>query len=123
LGQRGETEYGWNGEVYAARARAFGWHAIQLDGHDYQQIDRAFQEALDYSDGPVVLVAKTVKGKGVPAIENINGWHGKALPPADAEGAIQALGGKTDLTVDVHEPPAASPTKPKMNGALQLPRY
>src|SRR5262249_31708051 len=46
LGQRGETEWGWNGAVYAARLRAFGWHAIELDGHDLAAIDRAYAEAL-----------------------------------------------------------------------------
>ena len=49
LGQRGVTEYGWDGDVYAARARAFGWHAIQIDGHDYRAIDRALQEAVDHT--------------------------------------------------------------------------
>src|SRR5579863_2920662 len=45
LGQRGETDLGWNSAVYAARARAFGWHAIELDGHDLQAIDLSFAEA------------------------------------------------------------------------------
>ncbi len=45
LGQRGETDLGWNGAAYAARARAFGWHAIELDGHDLAAIDRAYAEA------------------------------------------------------------------------------
>ena len=46
LGQRGETDLGWNSAAYAARARAFGWHAIELDGHDLAAIDRAYAEAL-----------------------------------------------------------------------------
>src|SRR5258708_6575717 len=45
LGQRGETDLGWNSAAYAARARAFGWHAIELDGHDLAAIDRAYAEA------------------------------------------------------------------------------
>src|SRR5204863_1107131 len=45
LGQRGETELGWNSPAYAARARAFGWHAIEIDGHDVAAIDRAYTEA------------------------------------------------------------------------------
>ena len=45
LGQRGQTELGWNSAAYAARVRAFGWHAIELDGHDLQAIDQAFAEA------------------------------------------------------------------------------
>ena len=109
LGQRGETEYGWDGAVYAARARAFGWHAIEIDGHDFAQIDHALQEARDHAGSPTVIIARTVKGKGVPEMENTNGWHGKALPPPDTEKAIAALGGKTDITIDVHEPAAGAP--------------
>ena len=46
LGQRGETMLGWNADAYAARARAFGWHAIEIDGHDLDQISRAYAQAL-----------------------------------------------------------------------------
>src|SRR5262245_50206570 len=59
LGQRGETELGWNTGAYAARARAFGWHAIELDGHDLEAIDRAYAEALAQKDRPTCLVART----------------------------------------------------------------
>ena len=65
LGQRGETDLGWNSAAYAARARAFGWHAIELDGHDLAAIDRAYAEALQQKDKPTCLIAKTVKGSGV----------------------------------------------------------
>src|SRR6516225_5925279 len=65
LGQRGPTDLGWNGPAYAARARAFGWHAIELDGHDLAAIDRAYAEALAQKDKPTCLVAKTEKGSGV----------------------------------------------------------
>jgi transketolase len=123
LGQRGETEWGWHGEVYAERARAFGWHPILLDGHDYEQIDRAYQEALDYREGPVVLIAKTVKGRGVSFIEDQLGWHGKAVPQDQLDQAIQELGGKTDITIDVHEPPSMTPSRPTSQGVLELPRY
>src|SRR5215212_4084902 len=70
LGQRGETMLGWHGEVYAERARAFGWHAIEIDGHDLEAIDRAYAEALEQSDRPSLIVAKTRKGRGVSAIED-----------------------------------------------------
>src|SRR5947207_1682216 len=66
LGQRGETDLGWNGPAYAARARAFGWHAVELDGHDLAAIDRAYAEALGQKDRPTLLVARTEKGHGVP---------------------------------------------------------
>src|SRR5207302_495359 len=82
LGQRGETELGWNSAAYAARARAFGWHAIELDGHDLGAIDAAYAEALAQKDRPTCLIARTVKGAGVSFVADKDGWHGKAL---DAE--------------------------------------
>src|SRR5205823_3544868 len=65
LGQRGETELGWNSGAYAARARAFGWHAIEIDGHDLAAIDAAFAEAVQQQTQPTLIVAKTMKGRGV----------------------------------------------------------
>src|ERR671932_964796 len=64
LGQRGETMHGWDLDSYANRARAFGWNAIEIDGHDVTQIDRAYEEATTTGDRPTVIVAKTIKGKG-----------------------------------------------------------
>ncbi len=92
LGQRGETMHGWNLDAYADRARAFGWHAIEIDGHDVEAIDARATPRRPTSTGqPVVIVAKTIKGKGVAAVEDKNGWHGKPLDDADA--AIAELGG------------------------------
>src|SRR4051794_22577125 len=66
LGQRGPTDLGWDGGAYARRARAFGWRAVELDGHDLAAIDGAFAEATGPGAGPTLLVARTVKGRGVP---------------------------------------------------------
>jgi transketolase len=104
LGQRGETMLGWNSHVYAARAEAFGWRAIEIDGHDVEAIDAAYEQATASDGQPVVIVARTLKGKGVAAIENQNGWHGKPL--ADAAAAIAELGGRRDLQVRPQAPPA-----------------
>src|SRR3954466_1831562 len=90
LGQRGETMHGWDLDSYANRARAFGWHAIEIDGHDVEAIDQAYGEAAA-AERPVAIVAHTIKGKGVKAVEDKPGWHGKALDNADA--AIEELGG------------------------------
>src|SRR3954464_14978693 len=79
LGQRGETMHGWDLDSYANRARAFGWHAIEIDGHDVEAIDPASHEAESIRDRPTVSVARTLKGKGVKAVEDKPGWHGKAL--------------------------------------------
>ncbi len=92
LGQRGETMLGWNGGAYAARARAFGWHVIELDGHDPDQIDAAYREAEAQSDAPTLLIAKTIKGKGVSFMEHDNIWHYTRLNPQTYEAAITELG-------------------------------
>ncbi|HZS86069.1 MAG TPA: transketolase [Chloroflexota bacterium] len=124
LGQRGETELGWNLDAYAARARAFGWHTIEIDGHNLDQIDAAYAEAQAHKDGPTVVLARTIKGKGYSAIENQNGWHGKALPPDDAAKAIAELGGVRHIVVQVRKPEGAAPARPRGDtGAVQVPRY
>jgi transketolase len=102
LGQRGETMHGWDLDSYVTRAEAFGWHAIAIDGHDVEAIDRAYTEAAATEGRPTVIVAKTVKGKGVKAVENKEGMHGKALD--DPESAIEELGGIRNLTVEVAKP-------------------
>src|ERR671931_1491389 len=111
LGQRGETMLGWNLEAYAARARAFGWHAITIDGHNLQQIDAAYAEAERHAFGPTVIIAQTVKGKGVAALEDIGGWHGKALSPDRAAEAIAELGGERNIVVPVRKPEPARPVE------------
>src|SRR6266540_1257473 len=99
LGQRGETMHGWDLDSYAKRAEAFGWHAIEIDGHDVEAIDAAYAEAIEKKGRPTVIVARTIKGKGVKAVENKEGWHGKALD--DPEAAIEELGGLRDLSIEV----------------------
>jgi transketolase len=121
LGQRGETMHGWDLSSYSDRARAFGWHAIEIDGHDVEQIDRAYQEAAATEGRPTAIVARTVKGKGVVAVENREGWHGKALD--DPESAVAELGGVRDLRVEVARPDAGARPHEFASGALELPRY
>jgi transketolase len=104
LGQRGETMLGWNTAAYAARAEAFGWRAIEVDGHDVAEIDAAYEHAVAANGQPVAIIARTMKGKGVSAVENKNGWHGKPLPDPDA--AIAELGGRRDLLVRPKAPAA-----------------
>src|SRR3954453_15090965 len=68
LGQRGETMLGWNTATYVRRAEAFGWRAIEIDGHDVAAIDQAYTEATASDGQPVATVARTLKGKGVAAV-------------------------------------------------------
>jgi transketolase len=120
LGQRGQTMVGWDLEVYVARAEAFGWHAIAIDGHDVEAIDEAFAEAISTTGKPTVVVARTRKGKGVAAVENKNGFHGKPLD--DPEAAIAELGGLRDIHVDIATP-SVSPSPRTKPATLELPRY
>jgi transketolase len=111
---------GWNTKVYVERAQAFGWHAIEIDGHDVEEIERAYTEAEQTTDRPTVVVARTIKGKGVKAVENKDGWHGKALDDPDA--AIEELGGARNIQVSVAKPEPGEPHR-FPGGQLQLPRY
>ena len=120
LGQRGPTMDEWKLDHYRARAEAFGWHAIEIDGHDVEAIDAAYAEAAATSGKPTVVLARTIKGKGVKAVENKEGWHGKALDDPDA--AIEELGGLRNITVDVAKPEAGEPHRFE-TGSLELPRY
>ena len=123
LGQRGETDLGWNSAAYAARARAFGWHAIELDGHDLGAIDRAYGEALAPKDQPTCLVARTEKGHGVSFVANKEHWHGKVFNPEQAKAAIAELGGERSLIVQTSKPEALEPAVTSAARPLTLPVY
>jgi transketolase len=103
LGQRGPTMLEWDLDAYAARARSFGWHPIEVDGHDVAAIDAAYAEA-EGADRPAVVIAKTEKGHGVSFLANREGWHGKALSEEEAEKAIAELGGPRDVSVTPPKP-------------------
>ena len=105
LGQRGPTMLQWDLDTYAARARSFGWHPIEVDGHDVAAIDAAFTEA-EGSDAPAIVIAKTEKGHGVSFLANQEGWHGKALSQEEADRAIDELGGPRDVSVTPRKPEA-----------------
>jgi transketolase len=122
LGQRGETMHGWDLDSYVARADAFGWHAIPIDGHDVEAIDRAYSEAVATTGKPTVVVARTIKGKGVAAVEDKGGFHGKALD--DPKEAIAELGGIHDIRVEVAKPEGRGERhRFDVEGPLDLPRY
>ncbi len=121
LGQRGETMLGWNSSIYAERARGFGWHAIEIDGHNLDAIDKAYAEALKVTGKPTVIIAKTEKGHGYSKIANKDGWHGKPLNKEQAEEAIKELGGNQTVKCDVQKPAPgkyAPPTVGKYNSPV-----
>ncbi|HWH36142.1 MAG TPA: transketolase [Candidatus Limnocylindrales bacterium] len=122
LGQTGPTRYEWDLAVYSDRARAFGWHSIEIDGHDVEQVDRAYEEALATTGRPTVIVARTVKGEGVSAVANTLGAHGKAVE--DEAAALAELGERPNITVTPAEPESeGSPHRFPDGGGLELPRY
>jgi transketolase len=122
LGQRGETMHGWDLDSYADKARAFGWHAIEVDGHDVEAIDRAYGEAAAQQGQPTVVVARTLKGKGVKEVEDKGGWHGKALD--HPEESIAELGGERNIVVDVPKPELeGEPHRFETSGPLELPSW
>ena len=123
LGQRGPTEYQWDLDVYRSRVEAFGCRPIVIDGHDIEEIDRAFAEARAASGKPTVIIAKTKKGSGFSEIEDKEGWHGKALPEDMAERAIAELGGVRSLTVQTAKPEPGTPAIAAGNGQVTLPSY
>jgi transketolase len=114
LGQRGETLYGKNIHDYEKRISAFGWKTITVDGHKTQEIANAYEEALKNTDNPVMIIAKTLKGKGVKLFEDKNGWHGKPLSREQAEEAIIGLG-EIDKNIigKISEPEPAELSKQK----------
>jgi transketolase len=92
LGQRGETIYGHDLEAYQRRVEAFGWQSRIIDGHDMEQIIKAFQTEGTESGRPLMIIARTLKGKGVSFLENQDNWHGKALDENRLNDALKELG-------------------------------
>ncbi len=98
LGQRGETMYGHDLAAYKKKVVAFGWEPIVIDGHHLPQILTAYDQACQVRGRPVMVIARTEKGKGVSFIEGKNGWHGKALKKEELVRALAELG-PVDLAV------------------------
>ncbi|GAA1189897.1 transketolase [Streptomyces hebeiensis] len=123
LGQRGPTRHQRDLDAYGRRLRAFGWHTVEIDGHDMDAVDAAFNEARSTLRKPTAIIAGTRKGRGVAAVEDREGLHGKPLP--DAESAIAELGGRRSIRVSVAKPqePAAATRSPRRTTAVDLPRY
>src|SRR6187401_901976 len=102
LGQTRETMLGWDLDGYVRRLEAFGWKALAIDGHDVDAIEAAYAEAEATTGQPTAIIARTKKGKGVKAVEDQPGKHGKPLD--DPEEAIEELGGYREISVDVSPP-------------------
>ncbi|KAF2884852.1 hypothetical protein ILUMI_21329 [Ignelater luminosus] len=90
LGQSQATSLGYHLEIYQKRLEAFGWKAIVVDGHNIEEIVNAFDIASTIKEKPTALIAKTIKGKNFPNVENLENWHGKPLGDR-AEEVLQHL--------------------------------
>jgi len=86
LGQSGLTMYEWDAEAYAKRIAAFDWDVYVCNGHEVEELIKVFSEAKE-SKKPSFIIAKTVKGKGVSFLENVDGRHGRALTKEEQEKA------------------------------------
>lgn len=106
LGQRGQTMYGYDLGSYSKKLKAFGWNTIVIDGHNLKQIILAYKKALMSKRKPTMIIARTIKGKGVSFLENKNGWHGKALSGEELKQALVEMG---PIDLDVR----GVPKKPK----------
>jgi len=97
LAQSQPTMFGHHTEEYVNRFKAFGFEVIAIDGHNYEEIDQAFEKAVNNKNGkPTAIVAKTIKGKGISFLEDKEGWHGKALKKDELQKALKELGDVDD---------------------------
>ncbi len=101
LGQRGPTMLGHNTHAYRKRFEAFGWDVSVIDGHDVRQILTALRKK---SEGPHVIIADTIKGKGVSFIEGKEGWHGRALNATELQNALKELNIPEIVNIHINKP-------------------
>ena len=119
MGQSGAAPYGHDTSVLARRFEAFGWRAIEIDGHDMNAVLGALERARE--SGPTAILARTVKGKGVSFLEGAGGWHGKAVEPARLLQALDEVG-------EVQAPPPVTPRRtgpfeaavPAITGSIEV---
>jgi transketolase len=113
LGQSQRTQFAHDMEAIAGRWSAFGWHTIVVDGHDVDALLKAYEEARHTKGRPTMILARTLKGKGVSFVENKDAWHGKPLKKGEeADKAIAELEGQ----MIAGAPKAAEIRKPTSHG-------
>jgi len=116
LGQSGETMEGHDLETYRRRFEAFGWNAIAVDGHDVDALLDAYHRAAQAPGRPTMVLARTIKGKGIPDEADKNGFHGKPLEKAEAEKVVAALEQQLSHSENgwtPHVPSEAVPDRPR----------
>ena len=127
LGQSGPTQFGHEMDAVAARWRAFGWHALVVDGHDLAAVLDALDEARRTKGKPTMILARTLKGKGVSIFEGKDGWHGKPLKKGEeldkalAELKSQLL--PEEEPISPPQPPRSVSRPPSSDARLGPPSY
>jgi transketolase len=117
LGQSGPTQWQHNLETLAERWRAFGWHVVAVDGHDLRQILDALDVARRTKGRPTMILARTLKGKGISFMEGKGGWHGKPVKKgAELEQALADLEAQF-VNEDGSLPPVPPPRSVRRNPA------
>src|SRR5262245_20162857 len=91
LGQSQETMFGHHIDEYTRKFEGFDFEVMAIDGHNYEEIERALQATQKPSGKPFAIIAKTFKGHGISFLENKDGWHGKALNKEQLEEALKEL--------------------------------
>ncbi len=130
LGQSRATMWGHDLEAFARRWRAIGWHAVVIDGHDLNAVLDAYAEARRTKGRPTMIVAKTIKVKGVPSVEGKDGWHGRAFRKgeemdaaiAGLERLLVAVPAGVDLVRGIPKP-ASRPPAPARPKPMAPPAY
>jgi len=124
LGQRGETMFGHDVKAFERRVAAFGWHTITIDGHSLPQVLEAYEKAMRVKKKPVMIIAKTLKGKGVPFFEDKDDWHGKTLKKNELDKVLKEFG-DVDMNIrgTLAEPEDTKPQQEKIQPALEEIEY
>jgi len=121
LGQSEPTMLEYDLKTYQARFEAFGWNVIPVDGHNLTELIAAYEKAQKTTGRPTVVLARTVKGKGLAGIEGKQGWHGKALDREDAERVIAELTKQINGAHAGWEPTIPPPPKPAQSQQAHTP--
>lgn len=119
LGQASQTMLGHEVNAYAERISAFGWRTITVNGHDFPQIIAAYRQASYDIGAPTMIIAKTLKGKGIARMEDKEGWHGKPLSKREFTKAVKELGKPETIVQGTIAKPAIHVQPPKDESPLR----
>ena len=121
LGQSEPTQWQHDMAAHATRWSAFGWHTIVIDGHDLAAVLDALEQARRTRGRPTMILAKTIKGRGISFIEGKNGWHGKTLKKGEElDAALAEL--QSQFIPEEDEPPRPKAPAKRQRPAPQQPR-